>query len=427
MSVSYLSPRVYIEEMASDYLDLRDARRQPSAVTPVQLKRKPPIGSVAKTVTAFIGFTAQASRRAGIEESTDLLNQAILVNNWTEYTQIFGGFVSGAYLPHAVYGYFINGGGPCYIISLRTLRDGENRAAELTIEDFAGDAAERTGLSGLEAIGDVTLIACPDIMTGFDGSTEARERVKTLQLMLINHCELMGFCFALLDCPPGLTPEEVRNWRIEGMDFDNSYAALYYPWIDVIDPSEDGSALVAIPPCGHIAGTYARSDATRGIHKTPAGEALRGVINLEFVLSDSEQDVLNPIGINALRYFNDRGIRVWGAKTMSSDPVWRAVRVRRFMSWIEQCIKDGLDWAVTETIDTSLFAQIERQITEFLTLVWRSGALPGETPEEAFLVRCDEETNPLEGRQMGKITAEVKVMMHDATPRSFRVIINTII
>lgn len=435
MSIVYLRPGVYIEEIYLRQEDLLAAPRQAPALEPGWYKRTRPIGTVAKTVTAFLGITAEASNKAGDPATGERAavenrsNKATLISNWTQFLNTFGDFIPGAFLPEAVYGHFANGGGPCYVTSLRALSEGPDTRSgggfsPLEYSEISGEAAERTGLAGLEVLDDVNLIACPDAMAGYDGSAEARERVKAIQWALVAHCERMHTPFAILDTPPGLSAQQVYEWR-QYLDVDSSYAALYYPWIQVANLSGSGGATQLVPPSGHISGIFARSDTEQGIHKTPAGEVVRGATGLELALSDSEQDILNPIGINVLRYFTDRGIRIWGARTLSSDGAWRAVRVRRFMSWIEGCIERGLQWAVTETLEPRLFARIERQISEFLTLVWRSQALPGENPEEAFSVRCDETTTPVEARQRGLIIAEVVLTMHDGLPRSFRVLINT--
>lgn len=484
MAVTYASPGVYIEEVD---------------------RGTKPIQAVGTSMAAFVGITAEASQKA-IDAATgqrvvveSRLNKATLVTSWTQFTEIFGDFVSGAYLPDAVYGYFANGGGPCYVTSLRALKEsagsvktaevvvpskakgssfkiaarsagpaanniaavisaagedafnltiggetktgltmkkGENYVGDaafesvvisdigtglpadgryvlsgggvqpLTAADFVGDPAERTGLGGLEPLDEVRLLVCPDVMSGYDGSQEARERVKMVQDAMITHCEKMRYRFAVLDTPPGLNAQSAKEWR-EYLNFDTSYAALYYPWIEVADLSGAGSTTKLVPPSGHIVGLYNRTDAGRGVHKAPANDVLLGAINVEFLVSKGEQDVLNPIGVNCIRSFPARGIRVWGARTLSSNGSWRYINVRRLFILVEASMEAGLSWVVFEPNDSTLWAKIRRDVTSFLRVVWRSGALFGNTPEEAFYVKCDAELNPPEIRDLGQCIIEV--------------------
>jgi phage tail sheath protein FI len=397
------------------------------------------------------------------------LNKPTLVTNWTQFTEIFGGFTSGAYLPDAVYGYFSNGGGPCYITSLRAMDEGGSdvkaafvtipgadkgnafrataknagpdgnkltvhiKAGEegafsmsvggqsksgltvakgdsqvdadtfdavtishvgssppaegsypltgggisaLTAADFIGDAGERMGLGGLEAMDDVRLVVCPDVMAGYDGSDGARERVKMVQEAMISHCERMKYRFAVIDTPPGLNAQQAREWR-NYVNFDSSYAAMYYPWIEIADLSGGGSTSKLVPPSGHMVGVYNRTDAGRGVHKAPANEVVLGAINLELNLSRGEQDTLNPIGVNCIRAFPGRGIRVWGGRTLSSDGSWRYVNGRRLFIMVEASMDVGLQWVVFEPNDSTLWARVSRDVTAFLRNVWRGGGPRG--------------------------------------------------
>jgi phage tail sheath protein FI len=457
-------------------------------------------------MAAFIGITAEASIKA-FDAATgervriaSVLNKATLITNWTQFSDIFGGFTAGAYLPDAVYGYFANGGGPCYVTSLRaldesdssvstasvtipaagkgnsfkviaktpgpasndlavtikneaeagtftmsvgreskpglTVKKGEGYVGEANFEavtiasvgtampadgtytlsggdmqllaaaDFIGDAAERTGLGGLEAFDDVRLILCPDVMAGYDGSDAAKERVKMVQTAMIAHCENMRYRFALLDTPPGLNAQQAKEWR-QYVNFDTSYAAMYYPWIEVADLSGSGKTSKFVPPSGHVVGIYNRSDAGRGVHKAPANEVVLGAINLEIALSKGEQDTLNPIGVNCIRSFPGRGIRVWGARTLSSDGSWRYINVRRLFILVGASLDTGMQWVVFEPNDSTLWAKVRRDVTSFLRVIWRTGALFGTTPDQAFYVKCDEELNPLEIRDLGQLIIEV--------------------
>jgi phage tail sheath protein FI len=276
----------------------------------------------------------------------------------------------------------------------------------LSAAEFIGDAAERTGLRGLEAIDDVRLVICPDLMTGYDGSTEARERVKMVQTEMIAQCEKMRYRFTVLDTPPGLSAQQAKEWR-QYVNFDSSYAAMYYPWIKIADLSGSGKATKIVPPSGHVVGIYNRSDADRGVHKAPANEVVLGAIDLEFNLSREEQDTLNPIGVNCIRSFPGYGIRVWGGRTLSSNGAWRYINVRRLFISVEASMDNGLQWVVFEPNDQSLWAKVSRDVSSFLRVVWRSGALFGTTPEQAFYVKCDDELNPPEIRDLGQLIIEV--------------------
>jgi uncharacterized protein len=174
----------------------------------------------------------------------------------------------------------------------------------------------------------------------------------------------------------------------------------------VYDP-EKGN--IFVPPSGHVAGIYARSDNERGVHKAPANEIVRGALGLKYSISRPEQDFLNPRGINCIRNMGDRGIRVWGARTVSSDPSWRYINVRRLFLMIEQSIEIGTQWVVFEPNDETLWKRVTRNIGAFLLRIYNSGALMGKTPEEAFYVKCDAETNPPEVVDAGQMVCEIGI------------------
>lgn len=417
MATTYASPGVYVE---------------------VVDRGTKPIEAAGTSMTAFVGISAEASRKTINPDTGErtvaesLLNRATLITSWTQYTDIFGEFVEGAYMPDAVYAYYNNGGGPCYVVSLRavnetdepapakpasTKKDGDSAAkpapkskssgdSTLSVNDVVGNAAERTGLGGLEALDDVKIVTCPDIFYGYTGSKTDKDRVKGIQTAMIDHCENMGYRFALLDTPPGLNAQQAKEWR-EFVNFDTSYAALYYPWVKIPNLSGEGSTTKMVPPSGAMAGIYNRSDGERGVHKVPANEIVRGAIDLELQLSKGEQDVLNPIGVNCIRPFPGRGIRVWGGRTLSSDGSWRYINVRRLFNMVGDSLDTGLQWVVFEPNDSALWAKVRRDITSFLRVVWRSGALFGTTPDQAFYVKCDEELNPPEIRDLGQLIIEV--------------------
>jgi hypothetical protein len=281
---------------------------------------------------------------------------------------------------------------------------------------IVGDASERSGLSGFEVAEDVTMLCVPDLMAlhqadlisldGVKAVQLALDGVKAVQLAMIAHCENMKDRFAILDCPPGLSPQKMKEWRMDVAGYDTKYGAVYYPWLSVANPLGNGESIL-VPPSGYMAGIYARSDTERGVHKAPANEVVRGAMGVEIQITKSEQDILNPIGVNCIRAFSGRGIRVWGARTLSSDASWRYINVRRLFNFVEKSIERGTQWIVFEPNDPDLWARIRRDITAFLSNVWRSGALFGSTPPQAFYVKCDEETNPSEVRDLGQVIIEI--------------------
>ncbi len=244
------------------------------------------------------------------------------------------------------------------------------------------DPKERTGLQALKNIDNVSIIAIP-------GRTSQR-----VQQAIISHCEVLRFRFGVLDSRVGNGIAELQEHR--GL-YDTRYAALYYPWLRIDDPFPDNPRIrcqVFIPPSGHMMGIYARTDLERGVHKAPANEIVRGIRDFELKLTQAEQDVLNPRNINVLRDFREmnRGLRVWGARVISSDPDWRYVNVRRLFIFLEASLERGTQWVVFEPNNEELWARVRQTVTNFLTRVWRDGALMGTTAEEAFFVKVDRTT-----------------------------------
>lgn len=275
---------------------------------------------------------------------------------------------------------------------------------EATASTFRGNAAERRGIDGLEVIEEITMVCAPDLMSAFLGGALDGSGLVAAQLAMIAHCENMGDRVAILDSPPGLTPQEVAHWRRNTAGYDSKYAALYYPWIEVVDVSGKPHL---VPPSGHVAGVYARVDGERGVHTAPANEVVASALSLETDVTGDEQDLLNPLGVNCIRQFPGRGIRVWGARTLSSDPAWRYINVRRLFNYVEESIREGTQWAVFEPNDQNLWSRVTRDITAFLRTVWRNGALYGATQEQAFYVKCDEELNPALVRDAGQLIIEI--------------------
>ncbi|HXG30003.1 MAG TPA: phage tail sheath family protein [Thermodesulfobacteriota bacterium] len=237
----------------------------------------------------------------------------------------------------------------------------------------------RKGLTGFAGIDEISIVYSPNSMAALPN--------EALADALITHCETLKDRFAIIDAAQGSKDVSVLDPRGNN---DTKYAAFYYPWIYVIDP--EAGLLRLIPPGGHVAGIYARSDIERGVHKAPANEVVRGAADLEFQITKGEQDILNPRGVNVIRAFPGRGIRVWGARTLSSDTLWKYINVRRLFLYVEESIEEGTQWVVFEPNNEKLWARVRATITEFLTRVWRDGALMGTKPEEAFFVKCDRTT-----------------------------------
>ena len=275
---------------------------------------------------------------------------------------------------------------------------------EVSAKTFEGDVAERKGIGGLEVIEEITMLCAPDLMSAYLAGALDDTGLRAAQLAMISHCENMGDRVAIVDAPPGLTSQQVAKWRKEIAGYDSKYAALYYPWIEITD--RDGKPFM-LPPSGHVAGIWARVDSERGVHKAPANEIVRGALGVESQVTKGEQDLLNPMGVNCIRKFPGRGIRVWGARLLSSDPAWRYINVRRLFNYVEESIREGTQWVVFEPNDPFLWGRVTRDISAFLRTVWRGGALFGTTPEQSFYVKCDAELNPPEVRDQGQLIVEI--------------------
>lgn len=284
-----------------------------------------------------------------------------------------------ALLAQKTFGFLTNGG-------TDTIPSAGDLLGDESDPDDATKAA--TGLYALGEIDDIAIVACPD-------TTQLDPAAQTQAVQnLLGHCERLKYRIAIVDPPSESSLSEVRDFR---SNFDSKYGALYYPWIKVLDPSvrtEPGAppAMLTLPPSGFTAGIYARSDIERGVHKAPANEVVRGMSDLAFNVTYDRQSVLNPEGINALRFFEGRSNRVWGARTMSSDPEWKYVNVRRLFIYLEHSIDKATQWAVFEPNNERLWASITQTIKDFLLVTWKTGALMGTKPEEAYFVRCDRTT-----------------------------------
>ncbi|MSP60388.1 MAG: phage tail sheath family protein [Myxococcales bacterium] len=385
MATSYLSPGVYVEEVD---------------------RGSKPIEAVGTNTVGFLG-----------ESMMGPANQAVLCTNWSQFVKTFGDFTQSTHLAHAVYGFFNNGGSRCFVVNVGAPVSLDIEPAVAGSAAPAGDKKDpakvdapkaatkspdrdglyigkdngpgaRTGLKCFEEIDEISIVAAPGQIT------------PAVADALLSHCENRKDRFAILDSPEGIAGGVDKLPRPR----DSKYGAYYFPWIQVYDP-ERGN--VFIPPSGHIAGVYARTDNERGVHKAPANEIVRGALGLKYNVSKGEQDILNPKGINCIRTMQGGGIRIWGARTLSSDPSWRYINVRRLFIMVETSIERATQWVVFEPNDHRLWKRVTRTISSFLTLVWRQGALFGETPEKAFYVKCDEETNPPETIDVGQLIVEI--------------------
>ncbi|MEE9591590.1 MAG: phage tail sheath family protein, partial [Thermodesulfobacteriota bacterium] len=255
---------------------------------------------------------------------------------------------------------------------------------------------KRTGIKALVDIDQISIIAAPGITD------------QSVQNALITHCELLKDRFAIIDPQGNKNIQEVQDFR---SNYDTKYAAIYYPWIKIRDRLLKKEK--AIPPSGHMAGIYARSDIERGVHKAPANEVIRGITGLEQTINKGEQDILNPRPnhINVLRDFrkSGRGYRVWGARCITSDPDWKYINVRRLFIFVEESIEEGTQWVVFEPNDEPTWARVRRSVSNFLINVWRDGALQGRKPEEAFFVRCDLTTMTQTDIDNGKLIMEIGI------------------
>jgi uncharacterized protein len=266
-----------------------------------------------------------------------------------------------------------------------------------TADDYKGKEAERnsqnkiapaTGLETFADIDEISMVAAPGYSFNYNANPG---RADEIVQNLVEHCEIrMKYRVALLDSPNDAIVSEVQAFRGK---FDSSYAALYYPWLKIVDPLDpDGRREIVVPPSGYVAGICARSDIAHGVSKAPANEVALGAIDLELLLNKAQQDVLNPVGINCFRFFPDRGFRLWGARTVSADPDWKYLSTRRYFNYVEHSIDKGTQWVVFEKNDYVTWANVRQTVYDFLYSEWKNDALLGTKPEQAFFVRCDRST-----------------------------------
>lgn len=282
-------------------------------------------------------------------------------------------------------------------------KDGKKESS-LKIADFIGDASAQNGLHAFDPM-DINIVAIPDKCGDRNAMLEG-----------FNYCQNRKDCFFVADSPSDITPMQVLDFRngtgdYAGNAFNTSFGALYYPWLLTNDPLT-GNPRLPVPPSGAVVGTISHVDTVRGVHKAPAGSPdgyLDSVVGIERIVTKAEHDILNPAGINVIRKFANSGVCVWGARTVSSDPEWKYINIRRLFLFLEESIDLASQWVVFEPNTPSLWGSVIRNITAFLLMVWRSGALFGSTPDEAFYVKVDAENNPDEVRNAGQLIIEVGV------------------
>jgi len=342
-------------------------------------------------VPGFVGFVARDKRyprTLGPPEPVTLHRKSDLDSSFES--------MSKGYLADAVTGFFLNEGARCYIAAVEFNKDWDVKTQAKALIDALDTLAPRT---------DLDLIAIPDAMMLTDsreGQSVSTEAVKLLQVEMLEHCRRNGGRMAILDSLPGQDEQSVKQQRItlsagltEPID-----GALYYPWIR----TDDGRL---IPPSGHVAGVFARSDARAGVFKAPANEEIRGALDFERLVTADAQGSLNSEGVNCLRAFPGRGIRVWGARTLSRDPDWRYISVRRLFLTLQRWIDLNMAWVTFEPNTPQLWVRITREVSSHLSELWEAGALAGETADEAFYVKCDTETNPQEAVDAGQTITEI--------------------
>ena len=269
------------------------------------------------------------------------------------------------------------------------LADGDD-GQQPTATEYGGDESAnglKSGFLAFEDLEDISIVAAPGYSHDFTPEGGNTNNVEPIMRLLITHCERMRYRVAVLDSIDGQLLAGVREMR---GTIDTTHAALYYPWIRIFDPITNTE--IFNPPSGHMAGIYARNDIERGVQKSPANEVIRLAMGYEILLNKGQQEVLNPEGVNCLRFFEGRGYRVWGARTASSDPEWKYLNVRRFFAYLERSIEIGTQWAVFENNGEQLWANVRRTVEDFLTNEWKENRIAGVSPEEAFFVRCDRTT-----------------------------------
>ncbi|OGW38460.1 MAG: phage tail protein [Nitrospirae bacterium GWC2_56_14] len=290
--------------------------------------------------------------------------------------------------------------------SIDAILVGGNDGQRPSFAEYEGTASDddpfKTGLKAFEDIEDISIVAAPGSTYGYENGY--RSDAATITSLLISHAERMRYRIAVLDSGNGQTISQVRAMRAR---IDSKHAAFYYPWVTILDPVTRQET--PMPPSGFVAGIYARNDTNRGVIKAPANEVVNLALGFESMLNKGQQEVLNPEGINCFRFFEGRGNRLWGARTISSDPEWKYVNIRRYFAYLERSIDKGTQWAVFEPNGEALWANIRRTIEDFLLNEWQSGALLGDKPDKAYFVRCDRSTMTQNDLDNGRLIAQIGV------------------
>ncbi|MGI9302194.1 MAG: phage tail sheath family protein [Gammaproteobacteria bacterium] len=398
----YLAPGVYVEEVPSTIKPIAGVSTStagfvgivPNNVTmpaqPGKFKMTPAVGNT----PAAVERDSVTGEPVPLPYTVAAANEPQPINSWGEFTQKFGEIQTvNAYLAHAVYGFFNNGGSRCWVIRVTAV----------------GNVA--AALAKFEGIDEIAIVAAP---LPHDTTAAA---LNPIHAALVTHCQNAEDRVAILDSMRDIkndnlviSTDDSGIWRPAANP--KGYGAFYFPWIEVADPLQPAGTRIAVPPSGHLAGIYARSDAERGVHKAPANEVVLGALGVKYRVSKILQASLNPRGVNCIRPF-DGTIKVYGGRTLASDPAgdpeWTYISTRRLFNFLRESIDEGTQWVVFEPNSELLWAKIRRNLTAFLTNVWASGALHGTTPEQAFYVRCDADTNPSAVRDLGQVVTEIGV------------------
>jgi uncharacterized protein len=370
----------------------------------VQERRARSTRALPTGVPVFIGFIKDdATIPAGTAAAADGYGPVLLLHK----SEFPGG--AAAYLSHAIDGFFDNGGGYCYVVALKAdLADAAGCAAKLSA------ALERT-----TELSDVDLVAIPDAQALLDSSHAIDDSlVCQVQRAMIQHCMDLGTRCAVLDGLRGKSAQALLEGQVKALNVPAAgpvNAALYYPWIRTI-----GSRGQFLPPSGQVCGIIARTDGLVGVFRAPANVEVQDATDLDADLNPESLALLNERGVNCIRAFPARGMRVWGARTLSRDAQWRHLNVRRLFLTVLRWIDTNMAWAAFEPNVPALWARIERELGTHLASLWRSGALQGDVVTEAFFVRCDAETNAAADREAGQVVTQIGLA--PAVPAEFIVV-----
>jgi phage tail sheath protein FI len=385
----YLAPGVFVEEIAFRNKSIEGAGTSSAGF--VGPCRSGPIGGELEPLTS----TSDFERIYG-------------TSNPLQFGDTTGPVLN--YLAHAVRAFFKEGGRKCYVA--RIVNGSPDKGSDGNqpcpadyegVETLIDGVKTKTGLRSFEDLDDISIVATPGATFDFDG-VGGNFHAEAITQILISHCEQMRYRVAVIDSVNGHDTGKVRAYR---STFDSKYAALYYPWIGSVDPLTGKN--IEVPPSGSVCGIYARVDRERGVHKAPANEEIRLASGMEFDINRQQQSILNPLGINCLRYFKSRGYRVWGARTASSDPEWKYINVRRYFAYLEHSIDRGTQWTVFENNAAALWNKVRQSIEDFLFNEWRQGHLAGTRPEEAYSVRCDRSTMTQGDIDNGRLICDIGV------------------